>query len=495
MIDSLIRIVDRLGEPNILVLGDLILDKYVWGSVDRVSPEAPIPVLEVEEEETRPGGAGCVAVNLAVLGAKVRLCGLLGRDGAGNEYLRRLSSTGIDVSGVVQAEGFQTTQKTRMVGTVQSHRRAAQHILRVDRESTLEIPAEAVELVGRYLGSLEDNIDAILISDYFKGFVTSETVQAAVEIGRRLGAPVIVDPRRSKDYSLYRGVTGITPNRYEAQLVTDVSAVGDNLATCGEKLVRMLDLDFCAITVDKDGIYLVRGDGTDEYFSTEPKAVYDVTGAGDMVLAAVGIALASGENIEDALRLANVAAGIEVSKLGAASVSRDEVRTALIRRHPFRSTKIIRRDELEVTLRPHRDRREQIVFTNGCFDVLHAGHIHFLRFCKGQGDTVVVGLNSDGSVREIKGEGRPVFPEQERAQVLSALEYVNYIVLFDEPTPAALVEEVAPDVIVKGEEWREKGVVGREFVEARGGEVVFAPMVEGLSSTDIIDRIRGALRG
>ncbi len=490
MTERLLRLIESLESPRILVVGELILDRYVWGEVERVSPEAPIPVLRVTSREARLGGAGCVINNLVTLGARAACCSVLGADESGGTVRAMLEKAGVDTEGLQVEPGRDTIVKTRMIGFVQSANRAAQHIMRVDEE-TIHPPQQKVRSV--LLSYLRENcasFDAILVSDYNKGLIDSELVKVIVDTAGGGSVPVIVDPRRSEDLSLYRGVTSITPNRYEAALATGIDCDNfDNLEEAGRILLEQLAVRDVAITIDKDGIFLCSSSGGCSHLGIRARNIYDVTGAGDMVLAAFGLAVAAGAKVEDAAALANIAAGVEVTKLGATPVSKHELFEAVSVDHISPEGKLRERSEIRAIAEAHRSAGEIVVFTNGCFDILHPGHIEYLQFARSQGDVLIIGLNSDKSVRAIKGEGRPVMGEMDRAVLLGALEPVTHVVLFDEETPKDLVEQVRPDVLVKGEDWREKGVVGREFVESYGGRVVLAELVEGHSTTDIIDRI------
>ncbi len=492
MTEKLVKLIESLDFPKILVVGELILDRYVWGVVSRVSPEAPIPVLRVTSREERLGGAGCVINNLVTLGASVSCCSVLGTDASSKAISEGLEKAGIDTTGLVIERDREAIVKTRMVGFVQSANRAAQHIMRVDEERPRPLSDKARSEILAYLGGHAGDFDAVLVSDYDKGLVDAGTIRAILDACGKKDIPVIVDPKRSEDYSIYAGVTAITPNRYEAALASGIGCDDfEGLENAGKKLLDELELKEVVVTIDKDGIFLCRSGGDCSHFGIVPRNVYDVTGAGDMVLAALGIAVAAGAPVEDAVRLANVAAGLEVAKLGAAPVSKHELFQAVSADHIAPEGKLRNRSEIRAIAEAHRSAGETVVFTNGCFDILHPGHVAYLDFARSQGDVLVVGLNSDKSVKMLKGKDRPVLPEIDRACLLGALESVTHIVLFDEDTPANLVEEVRPDVLVKGEDWREKGVVGREFVESYGGRVVLARIVEGHSTSDIIDRIRG----
>ena len=486
----LIRLLEGIGHPRVLVVGDLILDRYVTGRVERVSPEAPIQVFDVIAEDHRPGGAGCVAQDLAHLGAQVVCCGIVGKDTAGKALVKALERAGVEkVAALVDPER-PTTQKTRYLGHVQSASRAGQQILRVDQESrqpiSQAVQKQVIETVERRIRG----VDAIVISDYNKGLLSEPVLKSIIRRGAERKVPVLVDPNRGRDFALYRGVTAMTPNRFETEIATGIELDRPaSVAAAAKKLIRTLGLRYAVITLDKDGILLCGKDGQQVAIPTEPKAVTDVTGAGDMVISVLALVVAGGGSFEDAARLANVAAGIEVTKIGAVPVSRREIVVELMLKHRARPEKVLPVSELLRALKTHRQRREKIVFTNGCFDILHAGHVHYLDFARSQGDLLVVGLNTDRSVRAIKGPRRPIVPQDERAWLLAALESVDYVTLFDEDTPIKLIRQVRPDVLVKGEDWRDKGVVGRKFVEAHEGKVVLAPLVKGRSTTRIVETI------
>ncbi len=489
MHSKLIQILSDIKSPTVMVVGDLMLDRYVWGEVNRISPEAPIPVINVTQEELRPGGAGAVITNLTHLGAKVFCTGILGKDPAGQDLLRIIKDLGVDTSGIFTESERPTTVKTRIMGQLHAAGRAVQQLLRIDYEKTHPVPKTIEDKVLDYVGANLHRCDAVAISDMNKGLLTERLLSAIAGLGQTAGKPVIVDPRVNRNCSSYRGVTAVTPNRHETEIMTGINISGpEDLKNAGDKLVSELDLQCAVITLDKDGIFLYQRDGTSQILPTDPREVYDVTGAGDMILSMITFVVAGGFSFVEAARLANVAAGIEVRKIGVVPVSKEEMLRELSGNHSALE-KIQAVKKLKKILDKHRTRGERIVFTNGCFDLLHRGHVEYLGFARNQGELLVVGLNSDRSVSDMKGPGRPVLPEQDRARILAALEDVDYVVLFDEPTPEKLIKEVRPDVLVKGEDWREKGVVGREFVESCGGKVVLAPFVEGISSTDIISNI------
>jgi len=461
----------------------LILDKYVWGEVDRISPEAPIQVLRVTREEMRLGGAGSVIHNLVVLGAKVTACGVLGEDENGKIFKRELENFGVGTDGVVFAKDRMTTVKTRMIARVQ-------HMLRVDNEDTSEITPDTIEKLGTFLSKGFSDYDIVLVSDYDKGLLCERILKPVFSMCQRIGKKVVVDPARVQDYSKYTGAAYITPNRPEAELASGVRINDENDAKkAAQILIEKCALQGVIITLDKQGIVFLEGDGNFFYFPSRPRYVYDITGAGDMVLSMLGVVLGGGGSPEDAAELANVAGGIEVERVGVTPLSRKEIQRELMDQHFLLSSKVKDTAELEAALQDHRQMRKRIVFTNGCFDLLHVGHIKYLQFARHQGDLLVVGLNSDDSVRKIKGPERPILSQNERANILAGLECVDYISMFDEESPIKLIELVKPDVLVKGEDWRDKGVVGQDFVESRGGRVVLAPLVNGASTTNIVDKI------
>ena len=490
MSENLVHILSNIGKPNILLVGDFMLDKYVWGEVNRISQEAPIPVLNVTSEEIRPGGAGSVANNLAYLGANVFCYGVIGNDNEGRLLLDNLNNLGVDTEGIVQDSDRPTTVKVRMMGHLQSAGKGIQQLLRIDYEKTDDIVEEKQEeIINKIEGKIQ-HVDIVLISDMNKGVLSRRILDAVIRSGRDHNVPVIVDPGLTKDYGIYKGATAITPNRFETKLSTGIKITDVNsMKSAGRKLLEENSFEYIIITADKDGMFLYSRDGKCKLISTVPKDVYDVSGAGDMVLSVFGFVVGSKNSFEDAAKIANVAAGVEVGKIGAVPISKSEILSELMGGSNPLYTKIKVLDELEEILNNHRKENKKIVFTNGCFDILHIGHIEYLKFSRKQGDVLVIGLNTDRSVREQKGDKRPFVSEDERARLISALEDVGYVILFDELTPEKLIRRIKPDVLVKGEDWKEKGVVGREFVESYGGKVILAPFVKDVSTTDIVSRI------
>jgi len=486
---NLLKAVTHLGSPKVLLVGDFMLDSYIYGDALRISPEAPVQVLKVVQREYAGGGASSVAADVTTLGAQCFCIGVVGNDTNARKLTDILKGLGAETKGVIEIEGRPTITKERIVGLAQHRHR--QQLLRVDDECT-EPLAEAD--YQRLLKIYEDQLphcDVVCLQDYNKGLLEPAFCQQLIALARKAGKKVLVDPPVDSDYSKFTGATLITPNRKETSY-----AVGFEIETIADaekaslQLREQLKLDTVVITLDKEGAYL-RTAELAKQLAILPRTVYDVTGAGDMMLAMLAVSLAAGEDAETSLQLANIASGLEVEKFGVATVSVDEIVNEIISTHKGKTGKIHDTEEIVKHLDYHRQQKETIVFTNGCFDVLHRGHIEYLKFCKDQGDIVVLGLNSDSSVRQLKGPDRPVNNQHDRAAVLAAMESIDYITIFDEPDPLNLIEQVRPDVLVKGADWGDKGVVGREFVESCGGRVELAPLVDGKSSTSTIEKLKG----
>lgn len=470
MTDRLLDAVARLGTPRVLVLGDLILDRYVWGSVNRVSPEAPVQILNVQREELRAGGASNVAFNLATLGARVACGGVVGRDAGGRELVRLLRARRIDASPVLAHPRKPTSVKTRMI----AHN---QQMLRVDREDAAAIGPDVERRLLALALKAAVRADLAIISDYNKGTLTTPFCERFV---RRAGCPVLVG-LKSRDYRKYAHATGASLNRGELLTISREEDVDRG----ARKILREMGLKFLVVTLGERGLKVYARDAAPITLPAAARQVYDVTGAGDTSLAAFGVGYASGLPLEECALLANAAAGVVVAKVGTETVTRDELRAQAADGNGH--GKIVRRGDLSRALAGERARGRRIVFTNGCFDILHAGHASLLQFARSRGDILVVGMNSDRSVRAIKGAGRPIVPQGERAALLAALQAVDYVTLFDEQTPAKLVRLVRPDVLVKGEDYAGRTVVGREHA----GRVELAPLVKGLSTSELVRRIRG----
>jgi len=486
-----IQALDRFGSPRVAVLGDYMLDAYVYGDVERISPEAPVPVLKVLRREDRPGGAANVVSSVLALGGQATCVGAAGRDAAGASLSRLLAEAGAETAGLLQFPERTTTVKSRHVGLAQH--RHQQQILRVDDEAVQPLSAARQEELLRALRREAARCDLVAVEDYDKGVVTDESGPALLAEARKAGKKVLVDPAGIRNYERYVGATLLTPNRYEAQLASGIRLTDDaSLEQAAGRLADLTGAEAVVIKLDREGSFLFEG-GRGRRIPTRPRAVYDVTGAGDVVLAMLAVALASGCGCDEAAALANVAGGLEVEHFGVVPIYRSEVREELQRALGLRGGKVLERGRLAEEVQRRRARGESIVFTNGCFDLLHMGHVRYLRQARQLGSCLIVAINTDAGVKRLKGAGRPVIGQDERAEMLAALECVDYVTLFDEDTPHALLELLRPELLVKG--GTTPSVVGREVVEGYGGRVVTLGLVEGLSTTRIIERILAAKNG
>ena len=481
----------EVGPVRVMVAGDVILDRYLHGDVSRISAEAPIPVLHVTRREEKPGNAGFVMANLRALGAEVSAFSVVGGDRDGRLLREIFRGLGIGMRAMLTDPERPTTVKTRMLGSVQAANRATQQLLRVDEEDTRELgPALEREMSAMVRRELP-RVDGLLVADINKGLLTPNLLRALIEGANRRKIPVIVDPRITEDFSIYRGATAITPNRFETETATGIKLTDrEAWRAAGELLIRKLGLEACLVTLDRDGMYLVERRGTGTYIPTAPREVYDVTGAGDVVLSTFGLFVIAGLGFSSAARMANLAASIEVTRLGTEVIAHEDLSRALTPQHQSYERKIVSPEELKAALARDRRNGKTIAFTNGCFDLIHAGHLRLLNFARAQGDLLVVGLNSDRSVRELKGKGRPIYPAPERARILAAMEAVDYVILFDEPRADKIARFVRPDVLVKGEDYRGQMVDGQKFVESYGGRVALAPLVEGKSTSETIKTLK-----
>jgi D-beta-D-heptose 7-phosphate kinase/D-beta-D-heptose 1-phosphate adenosyltransferase len=494
MAADLVELVGRLGTPRVLVVGDVMLDRYVWGDAARVSQEAPVLLLRADRREERLGGASSVATMLRALGAEVALAGVVGSDATGDRIHKLLSQLGVDHSGVITDASRPSTLKERYIGRAQQ--RHPQQILRVDYE-TCEVISQPLEdeLIDRIASNIS-TCEAILTSDYDKGVCTPSVMAETIRLGNAAGIPVLADPIRGGDYTKYRGFGCLTPNRLEAS-----QAIGMNIKSqtsaliAAERLLHQLDLQAAVVTLDKDGMAFADRTGRRALFPTRPRQVYDITGAGDMVLSVLGLALAAGADYPDAIRLANVAGGLEVEKIGVVPVTRDEI-IADLNSHDSHghghADKIVSAEDLVREVHRRRQSGQRVAFTNGCFDVFHAGHVQYLNEARGQADLLIVAVNSDASVRNLKGVGRPINPFSARASVLAGLTSVDYVSVFDAPTPLLLIEQIKPDVLVKGADYRKDEVIGAELVESYGGRVHLAKIRPGYSTTNVLQRLQAA---
>lgn len=482
---ELLQIIERFSDTKVLVLGDLMLDRYIWGDAERVSPEAPVLVLRAETEEVRPGGAASVAALLRGVDAKVCLAGVIGDDSSGRVLRALLRDDGIDDNLVLCEEARRTTTKERYLGRAMS--RDAHQILRVDYEHRHAIAAQTEQCLAQGVAEALADCSAVLVSDYAKGVCTPRLLRMVIDLAHARGIPILVDPGRGIDVGVYRGATLIKPNRVEAE-----EAIGKRIASplealdVARSLCHQHDFQAVVVTLDQEGIAVCSVDGAADLQPTQIRAVCDITGAGDMVLAVLGLCLAHRVPLLESTRLANLAAGLEVERQGVTVVTRSELARHLTQRTPATRDKIVLLEEMVAAAESYRRHARQIVFTNGCFDLLHVGHVTYLREAATLGDVLIVAINSDDSVRRLKGPARPVICEQHRAGMLAALSCVDHVVIFDDDTPHQLLRAIRPDVLVKGGTYEIEDVMGREFVEAYGGCVRVLGRIEGISTTEII---------
>ena len=482
-----------LRDLRVLVVGDLMLDRYISGEVDRISPEAPVPILRHAQRYERAGGAANVAMNLSGLGCQAYLAGFWGSDAEQTALAAILDRAAIDTLGVVSTP-LPTISKTRIVGR-------NQQLLRLDIESRDRPSAEdADRLLGRVTG-LIPKVNAIILSDYAKGVLTVDLCQTVIQLARTYSVPVFADPK-TPDFSKYSGALTICPNLHELALATRVTLQDTaDLLAAGQALAAGLDLHFLTVTMSEKGIAILRpgepeapgspaAPGTIERYPARAREVFDVSGAGDTVIATLAAGIAGGLPASTAVQLANLAAGIVVGKAGTVPIAAHELVAELTPSSGVTATeKILDRDRLAMRVAEWRSAGETIVFTNGCFDLLHVGHITLLEDCRRFGSKLVLGLNADTSVSRLKGPTRPIVGERERARVMAALASVDAVVLFEEDTPLELIRALRPDVLVKGGDYTVDTVVGHEIVLAAGGRVEIIPTVGGFSTTNLVKKL------
>jgi D-beta-D-heptose 7-phosphate kinase/D-beta-D-heptose 1-phosphate adenosyltransferase len=477
-----------MTRQTVLCVGDLMLDEFVYGEVSRISPEAPAPVIAVQRSEIDIGGAGNVARNIASLGGRCIFVGLIGEDEAGKTLKAGLAREILIESVLVCDPGRPTTRKVRFVSE-----HFSTHMLRADWE--LAQPASAgveQQLIDAILPLLPRS-DIVLLSDYAKGVLTARVIRNVIDAARKLGKRVIVDPK-SANLAIYRGATLIKPNRKEFAEATRSRADSENgIAEAAQDVIQLADCEAVLVTQGERGMTLVSRNGETIHVPGLPAKVRDVSGAGDTVAAALALVLAAGADWETALRVANAAAAVAVSKKGAATVTSSELRRRILP-HAFLAAEekiTAAGGDLDSQLRDWRKQGLRIGFTNGCFDILHPGHVKVLTAARSACDRLIVGLNSDASVKRLKGEGRPVQDERARAEVLAALEAVDLVAIFEEDTPLRLITQIRPSVLVKGGDYTREQVVGHEIVEAGGGEVLLVDVLPGFSTTSLVKRARG----
>ncbi len=461
---------------RVLIVGDVMLDRYWHGTALRISPEAPVPVVHVNELEERPGGAGNVALNLAALGCKVTLLTIVGQDSEANSLETQLQKAGVNCV-FHHLSGFPTITKLRVIGR-------NQQLMRLDFEQALDA-LRAHNLLPLFREQIQQT-EVLILSDYGKG--TLHHAQSIIAAARQAGVPILVDPK-SRDFSKYRGATVVTPNQKEFEDVVGPCADQSELIAKGYGLMRDCELSSLLVTQGEHGMTLLQEGEPPLHLPTRAREVYDVTGAGDTVISVLAASLAAGEPLSSAASLANSAAGIVIRKLGAATVSVPELRRAL-QRQQGSEFGVLTEDELMVAVEDARAHHEKIVMTNGCFDILHAGHIQYLEQAKELGQRLIIAVNDDASVRRLKGSTRPINHLKERMSVLSALRVVDWVVSFSEDTPERLIQRVTPDILVKGGDYQPRDIAGGAHVIAQGGTVEILPFRQGCSTSAIIDKAR-----
>jgi len=490
----IIQQLDGWREAKAIVVGDFMLDRSVFGLADRLSPDAPVPVLHAQRETNNAGGAGNVCLCLRALRCAVSCVGLIGADDAGRTLGATLEEAGCSIEGLIVTADRPTTLKHSLVGLAQH--RHPQKMFRIDYEDKSPIDERTAERVAEAVEARLADADVLCLEDYNKGLLTPGLCRRLIESASKAGVPVLVDPAAIDNYAKYRGATCITPNRSEAGLATGLPfGDGSRNEAVARAIAEQHDIEVVVLTLDREGALLLERGAEPVHVPTVARNVYDVTGAGDMVLAAMAAGRANLWSWGDATALANLAAGLEVEQFGVVPIQLDEVLLAALQR-VHDSSKVRKIDDLVVELNAHRRRGKKIAFTNGCFDILHTGHVELLRGARAQGDLLVLAVNSDASIHALKGPDRPINGEADRLDMLNELQSVDYLVLFGDgaggeaDTPKPLLRALQPDVLVKGGQYEHHEVVGWEIVEAYGGKVVTIPHVDGRSTTDIVNRIR-----
>ena len=465
-------------KPNILVIGDLMIDHYLWGSCDRISPEAPVQVVNVKKESSVLGGAGNVINNLVTLGSVVDVISVIGNDSVANELKSLLEKIDVPTSNLVVENNRKTSKKSRLIAS-------QQQVLRYDMESIDDINENSHKQI---IQTLEKNIDkysSIILSDYGKGVLTTNLTKEIIKIANKNSIKVLVDPK-GKDYSKYKGSYTLTPNKKEAMEATNIDIKDESsLIEALKSLKTQCELEVSLITLSEQGIAIFDDELTIK--PTVAREVYDVTGAGDTVIASIAFALGNNLDIKDAIYFANLAAGVVVGKIGSATTTLDEIYEYEYSLHKSNSTSHIKTfDEIKTLSSKLHNQGKKIVFTNGCFDILHVGHVKYLEVAKSYGDVLILGLNADSSVKKLKGPTRPINTQDDRAYILASLESVDYVVIFEEETPYELIKLIKPHVLVKGGDYEGKEVVGQDIAD----ELKLVQFVDGKSTTNTIKRIQ-----
>jgi D-beta-D-heptose 7-phosphate kinase/D-beta-D-heptose 1-phosphate adenosyltransferase len=468
--------IPTFAQASVLVVGDIMLDQYWYGPTQRISPEAPVPVVKINQEENRPGGAANVALNIASIGGRVTLAGITGEDEAAQHLKKQLSALNINCE-FDQQKNIPTIKKLRVMSR-------NQQLIRLDFEESLA-DVDKSSLEEKVAAQLA-NHDLLLLSDYSKG--TLSDVQNLIILAKNQGKAVLVDPKGT-DFERYRGATLLTPNLSEFEAVVGECKTESDIVSKGQTLLVELDLEAMLVTRSEQGMTLLRRDHEEFHLPTRAREVYDVTGAGDTVIATLALAIAAKAEYTQASALANMAAGIVVGKLGTSTVSEAEL-LAEISTGLESGFGVVSEDQLKIAVKLAKARGENIVMTNGCFDILHAGHVSYLTHAGTLGTRLIVAVNDDASVKRLKGSGRPVNPTDRRMAVLAGLGAVDWVVSFSEDTPQRIISNILPDILVKGGDYKVEDIAGGEEVMANGGEVKVLNFEEGISTTDIINAIR-----
>lgn len=483
MNNALAKLVQHFGEnkQHVLVIGDVMLDRYLIGEVNRISPEGPVPVVLIKSEQQRAGGAANVAANLALLDIHTRMIGLVGEDNEGALLLSAMQAHGIDTQAMIKTAVRPTIAKTRILG-------GHQQMLRLDQEITSELSVSEFQAINQAIqAALQQSPALVILSDYAKGLLTEDICQTVIHYCREHNIPVLVDPK-GRNYHKYRGATALTPNKKETAEACDTQVNDAALIDKASALKASLALDFLAVTRGEEGITLIT-DQT-EHLSATAQQVFDVSGAGDTVIATLAAGLMHNLSPLESLALANIAAGVVVGKVGTVPITKADLVDALTTAQGSEQAhKICELPDLLQKVATWKQQKQKIVFTNGCFDLLHAGHVTYLEGAKKRGDKLVLGLNTDRSVSALKGPTRPVVNENDRARVLAALESVDAVILFDEDTPLNLINAIQPNVIAKGSDYTADQVVGGQEVLSWGGEIALIDLVEGRSTTNLIKKM------
>ena len=466
------------SNPKILVIGDLMIDHYLWGSCERISPEAPVPVINISSESAVLGGAGNVVNNLYSLGATVDIISVIGESEASDELKDLLSAIKVDTKYLITQKGRVTSKKSRVISS-------QQQVARYDRESTEEINTKSQDEILKNFKKIVNNYDVILLSDYGKGVLTFDLTQSLIITANENQKKLLIDPK-GLDYLKYKGAFLLTPNKKEASEATNIK-IDDSksLSKALRSLQEKCNLSYSLITLSEEGVAIF--DKELRIHPTQAQEVFDVTGAGDTVLASLGFALSCNANIDEAVKFANLASGVVVGKIGAATATLNEIinyESSLNRSSSEEHIKTL--DEISSIVQELRNKGKKIIFTNGCFDILHIGHVKYLEKAKKFGDVLILGLNSDKSVRVLKGKNRPINSQDDRAFILASLEVVDYVVIFDDDKPLDLIKLIKPDVLVKGGDYEGKEIVGQEIAK----EVKLVKFIDGISTSKIIQKVQ-----